>query len=163
MKTSLTILLVIFINISLLGCTIRAPGIEGYITDIKDGKILVVDSINKDFSSTGGLEEFYNAIWFSNAPKGVKVGQKVQVWFDLVLTSYPGQSDAKKVVILSRKKPDKANLAEDETIRRALKLHHSEFKGVTVIKKVNYDMLSDTWNVIIKQDKDEFNVQVEDK
>ncbi len=163
MKKSLFILLVLIFNISLSGCTYNEPGIEGYITDLKDGKILVVDSISKDYSSTGGEKNSHSAIWFSNAPKEAKIGQKVQVWFDLVLDSYPGQSEAKKVVILSSEKPISANLSEDEAIRKAFKSHPTEFKGVTVINKVNYDKAADTWNVMIQQNKEIVNLQILDK
>src|SRR5690554_5936266 len=65
----------------------------GYIMDIDSGgRILVVDPVAQDFSNTGGVDEFYNAIWFSDAPQEVELGERVEVWFDAVAESYPGQS-----------------------------------------------------------------------
>ncbi len=67
--------------------------------------MLVVDPVPKDYSAGGGMKEFYNAIWFSNAPKNVHIGHKVQVWFNEILESYPGQSKAVKVSILPDSTP----------------------------------------------------------
>jgi hypothetical protein len=57
-------------------------------------------------SSTGGVKEFFDAVWISNIPQDVKVGQKVQVWFEgAVATSYPGQAMTNKISILPSNEP----------------------------------------------------------
>ncbi|MGV3464005.1 MAG: DUF3221 domain-containing protein [Heyndrickxia sp.] len=135
---------------------------KGYITNKKSGKILVVASVPTNFSSSNGIDEFYNAIWFSNPPKNAKVGQRVEVWYGNVLTSYPGKSEAKKISILPSYQPKDANLSEDEVIRRVLKKLRMKFNGVTVIKTVKFDVDSDVWEVILKQDNDELHFEVKD-
>ena len=77
------------------------------------GRILVVDPVAQDFSDTGGIEEFYNAIWFSNAPQEVEPGNKVEVWFDIVAESYPGQSEALDIKIIQEEVPEGADLSPD--------------------------------------------------
>lgn len=144
----------------------KTPGIEGYVVDIEGGRFLVVSPVPKDFSSTGGVKEFYDAMWFSNVPKKIQIGQKVQVWFDEVATSYPGQSRAKDVSILQSNKPNNANLTEAEAIKKAIEIE--ENNGFPVIKAVYYDEKSDIWTITIKmfnfnKEEHEINVQVDDQ
>lgn len=139
------------------------PGMEGYVMAINDGRILVVESVAKDFSSTGGVEEFYSAIWFSKAPDNMKIGQKVQVWFDIVAESYPGQSEAKKVVVLPSERPEGADLNESEAIRTAMEAHQSEYMGVTVVKQVTYSGDNDLWEVVVREEAEEFTIEVQDE
>lgn len=136
------------------------PGIEGYVVKKDDSRILVVSSVPKDFSSTGGMNEFYNAIWFSKAPEKVELGDKVQVWFDIVLESYPGQSEAMKVVIFPSKKPQGADLTEAEAIRIALGSGGIDPMGVPVIKDVKFNSQADSWDVIIRQNEQEGDLKV---
>lgn len=159
------LLLILFLsNLWLIGCTThKEPGIEGYVVKKGDGRILVVASAPKDFSSTGGLAEFYNAIWFSNAPGKVKVGDKVQVWFDVVAESYPGQSEAEKVEILPEKKPKNADLTEAEAIRKALAPERISQYEVPAIKSVNYNEAADIWEVLVKQGDNDATVVINDK
>jgi hypothetical protein len=139
----------------------RDPRMEGYVVKEEDGRILVVDPLPKDFSSSGGVKEFYDAIWFSDAPPDVQIGHKVRVWFDMVEESYPGQSRAIKVLILTDNNPRHSDLSEAEAIREVLQAHQSE--RVPVVKKAEYDEKSDTWNVLIRQEDTDLNVKVEDK
>lgn len=144
----------------------NTPGIEGYVVDIEDGRFLVVSPVPKDFSSMGGIKEFYDAIWFSNTPIDIQMDQKVQVWFDAVATSYPGQSGAQKVSILQSNKPNNANLTEAEAIKKALEIEGNN--GYPVIKAVYYDEISDVWAITIKffdfnEEEHEINVQIEDQ
>lgn len=139
------------------------PGIIGYVVKKEGRQILVVNPVPQDFSSTGGVKEFYDAIWFSHSPRNVQIGQKVKVWFDFVATSYPGQSSAKRVLVLPSPKPDGANLSQAEAIRYALKTEGINNKSVPVIKTVNYNEQIDVWNIHIKQGEDELNIQVEDE
>lgn len=140
------------------------PGIEGYVMKKEDGRMLVVSSVPKDFSSTGGMKEFYNAIWFSKAPGKVEIGDKVQVWFDIVAESYPGQSEALKVEIIPSKHPRGADLNEAEVIRLALKDERIDPLWVSAIKSIEYNAKSDVWNVVIKQNEEEdLKIQIEDK
>lgn len=181
MRSVLLTLISLFLSLSLLGCSSStsksgsrtdsvqpttkdtAPGMEGYVVDQRDGGILVVDNVPKNYGATGGVEEFYNAIWFSYAQKDVSIGQKVQVWFNEVLESYPGQSTAEKLRILSTPKPTEANMNEAEAIRRALEEPRTDLPGVPVIKAASYDETSDQWRITIKLGDDEWVVQIDDK
>ena len=136
--------------------------IEGYVVKIENERFLVVDPLPQDYSSTGGMREFFDAIWFSNVPKDIRVGQKVQVWFHNVATSYPGQSRAEKVSILPDHHPVKANLSGSEAIRKSLESEKLKETDIPLIKAVNYNPETDIWTIQIKQGKDEVNVQVKD-
>lgn len=141
------------------------PGIEGYVIEKANGSILVVDPIPQDFSSTGGVSEFHNAISFSNAPAEVNIGDKVQVWFDSVAESYPGQSKVKKIKVINSVKPANAELTEAEAIQRALAQtkEKTEITGLTVILSATFNAASDTWNIHLKKGEVEFSIEVNDE
>ena len=176
MRKFIRILIMSGLLFKLIGCSMNSenietdhsnnpddkPGMVGYVVDRESSRILVVDPVPQDFSSTGGLSEFHNAIWFSNVPEEIEIGEKVQVWFDMVAESYPGQSEAIKISIIKSEKPDNADLTEAEAIHRALTSDEWKKKGITVIKSVNYDAEEDVWVVQIKQDDDEYSLQVVD-
>ncbi|MFC7677928.1 YobA family protein [Paenibacillus sp. GCM10028914] len=184
MRSVLLTVLSLFISLSLFGCSSStsnsgsgtdvkdvnehsnkdsAPGMEGYVVDQQDGEILVVDSVPKNYSASGGKPEFYNAIWFSYGQKNVAVGQKVQVWFNLVKQSYPGQSTAEKLRVVPAPKPDQANIDEAEAIRQALAEPAEDNPAVPVIKAVKYDEASDKWMVSIKRGDEVTDIQIDDK
>jgi hypothetical protein len=165
MKKWLLPILVLMGGILLFGCASNTslsakPGMEGYVVNVSNDRFLVVSSQPETFSSTGGLSEFYNAISFSNAPKDIQVGYKVQVWFGAVAESFPGQSRALKTVILPSPKPEGASLAEADAIRKALETVAS--KELPIIKAAEYDARSDLWSVHIKQGEQVTDVKVED-
>lgn len=137
------------------------PGMEGYVTAIDGGRMLVVDPVPKDFSSTGGVSEFYEAIWFSGKPDHVEVGQKVQVWFDIVAESYPGQSAALKVRVMTSPKPQNADLSEAEAIREALS--GQSFEWPVGIRDVSYDPDRDVWTVQVRHEGETITIEVEDR
>lgn len=126
------------------------PNLEGYITKVENQRILVVSSNPKDFSSTGGVKEFYDAVWVTNVPKDVKVGQQVQVWFQggVALTSYPGQARSDKISFKTIEKPIKATLSEEQIINQAV----NEYVNIKifVIKEVKYDEVTDKWQIRFK-------------
>jgi hypothetical protein len=127
------------------------PDIEGYITKAENQRILVVSPKAKDFSPTGGLKEFYDAVWVSNIPKDVKIGQKVQVWFEgAVAASYPGQAMANKISNLSSEKPFNAKLSEEQVIQQTLISQENSNIKVPVIKDVKFDSNTGAWAIRIK-------------
>ena len=105
--------------------------IEGYILKIQDGKILVVNPTPKDYSSTGGAKEFYDAIWFSNPPKNLSVGQRVIFSSEFVAQSYPGQSKVKELEVIESPSPEGANMNEVQVIQNALALY--DYKGMVIV------------------------------
>lgn len=137
------------------------PGMEGYVVKKDNGRILVVDPVPQDFSENGGMPEFYNAIWFSGAPAHAEVGRKVQVWFDAVAESYPGQSTAKRVNVLTSPKPAGADLTEAEAIRASLESR--DFPWPAAVKRAEYDANADAWTVTIHHEGDVQDIAVEDR
>lgn len=140
----------------------NGPGIEGYVVGKEAGRILVVDSTPKDFSSTGGLSEFYNAIWFSNVEESIEIGDKVQVWYDIVAESYPGQAEAIKTAIIETQKTDDSDLTEAQAIQRALLSDEISSQNISVILSTAYDAANDKWTVNIKQDEKSYKINVLD-
>ncbi len=139
-------------------------GIEGYVTAVEGGRILVVSSEAQDFSSTGGVDEFYNAIWFSNAPDSIKAGDFVKVWFDAVAESYPGQSEAIHVEVVQGQKPEGASLSQSEALNKALRIHD---QGVYAVLSISYNQETDKWNIRLKDvmvmDEKEYDIDIEDE
>ncbi|MCD4839223.1 YobA family protein [Neobacillus sedimentimangrovi] len=147
----------------LTGCTTHSkPGIEGYVVKKESGRILVVASKSEDFSSTGGLKEFYPAIWFSHASNKADIGDKVQIWFDVVMESYPGQAEAEKVLVLPSKKPKDADLTESDAIRKALASKEFILSNVPAVKSVTYQSKTDHWEITIHSGESEVMVQIKD-
>lgn len=126
------------------------PGIMGYVVDKENGRILVVSSEAQDFSSNGGVSEFYEAIWFSNAPDDINIGDKVSVWFNIVLESYPGQSEIQDIKVIPGEKPEGANLNESEALYRALTSTEMDFTFFPVVKSIEYNNASKEWTIQLK-------------
>lgn len=126
-----------------------APSLVGYITKHENQRALVVSPISREINQT--RKEFYDAIWVSNMPQDVEVGQYVHVWLEgAIATSYPGQGKASKVTITKIQKPEKAILSQDEVIRKALLNKDISSINNFVINEVVYDENSDVWTIRYK-------------
>jgi len=141
---------------------------HGFIGNVvqRDGdRILVVDPVSKDFSSSGGMENVYSAVWFSNSPSDVEVGQKVEVWSGEILTSYPGQGKAERVSIIPAKPPEGAALSEKEVIQKTLSSKVLADLAVPAVKEVIFDRSLSFWTVTIGKNGDEnvLYIKIEDK
>ncbi len=145
----------------------KEPGMTGYVMAKDNGRILVVDPVSQDFSSTGGVNEFYDAIWFSNTPETIMEGDKVKVWFDAVAESYPGQSEAIQIEVVPAPRPDGADLDESEAIRKALHSGEITTSWPTVLKSIEYNKETDTWEVSIRETIEEpvdtIRIQIKDE
>ncbi|MDW7650274.1 MAG: YobA family protein [Bacillota bacterium] len=167
MKKLLLSILALLVVSSLVGCLESRPsgepGITGYVMKREDGRILVIDPNPQDFSSTGGVDEYYNAIYFSNAPRDVTVGDKVKVWFDIMMDSYPGQSEVEYLEIVPSPKPAGANLNESEALNKALM--SQEFKTDVVVNSIDYMDETSRWIIKLKQiwGDELYTVEVNDK
>lgn len=148
------LLMLLVLMALLVGCNSKnenpdSQSMTGYVMDKEGERILIVDDDTQDFSSTGGVKEFYNAIWFSEAPSEIREGDFVEVWFDMVAESFPGQSQAIKVEVVEQEKPKGADLTKSEALHKLLT--SDEFKkdlyGVSSIK---YNEKEDTWNIALK-------------
>lgn len=179
MKKIINFIFVILFTVSLFGCSPSndsksdgeretprpEAGISGYIMKKEGGRILVINPEAQDFSSTGGVKEFYNAIWFSKAPQDINIGDKVKVWYDIVLDSYPGQSEVKHIEVIPGEKSNGSNLTESEALNKALTSQEIAGDKVTVVKAIEYEKKADVWRIRLKEAWSDkiFNIQVEDK
>ncbi|MBA2937105.1 DUF3221 domain-containing protein [Paenibacillus sp. CGMCC 1.16610] len=140
----------------------------GFITKLENQRALVVSPISREINQT--RKEFYDAIWVSNMPQDVEVGQYVNLWLEgAIAASYPAQGKASKVTIAKIQKPEKAILSQDEVIRKALLNKDISSINVLAIKGVSYDENSDIWIIRYKDAKisdgllEEHSMQVPDK
>lgn len=168
MKGTLILVLLLSIPIVILGCgpipdnevagSIQTTppdydaGITGYIMDKRDGRILVVSPEKQDFSSTGGMSEFYDAIWFSKPPDDAEIGMKVKVWYEIVLQSYPGQAEVTHLEVIPSPKPEGAKLTESEALSKALATQ--KINKVVTVKSIEYNIKSSEWIIELKDTND---------
>lgn len=161
---NIIILLIVCLLLMIAGCN-KEPSYTGYIMDKKDQEILIVSSVAKDYSENGGIKEFYDAIWATDSPDDVKVGQKVKVWFKGgVAATYPGQASIRKVEVIPSPTPKGATLSEADALNKALTQFN--FGNVTfTVHSISYDSVKDTWTIIIKNTGSykEHRIEVEDK
>lgn len=177
MKRMYSIVLLVCFILLLLGCGIdniidkgeqtpsTEPGIVGYVMNKENGRILVVSQTALDYSSTGGVDEYYNAIWFSKVPKGIEIGDKVKVWYDFVMESYPGQSEVEHIEVVISQKPESANLTEAEVLFKALNSKEVDRNQLIIVKAIEYDKQEDSWNVELKENWTDkiHKIQIRDK
>jgi hypothetical protein len=101
------IVMLLGMMILIAACTSEPDG-EGYVFEIDDRRILVLESLQPEQLEMSWNDLFasgtYNgrAIWLSGVDVNKLVkGQRVQYWIDgAVLESYPEQAKAKKVKVL---------------------------------------------------------------
>jgi hypothetical protein len=164
MRKVFIFLLVVFCAVLLFGCSSNIesktnekkndansePNIIGYVMKKEDGRILVINPEPKDFSSTGRVQEFYDAIWFSNAPIDIELGDKVKVWFESVRESYPGQSEIKRIKVINDQKLKDADITEPKALHRALTSQETNDNDLIAVKLIEYDNKEDRWNIRLK-------------
>lgn len=137
-----------------------------YVMNKRDNNILLVSTKRQDFSATGGVNEFYDAIWLSNVTGNIEIGQKVQFEVDgVVLQSYPGQAQAKNVSVLIVPQPKKAKLTTEEALKRALLSDQVEENNVMVLKSIKFNVQSAEWQINLKDTifEQEYNFTVNDQ
>lgn len=141
--------LLLMVVVIMIGCTERysgKPNIHGYVIDVSEKKILVISKVAQDFSDTGGISNFYDAIWLSKASKDIEVGQEVRVWYDgPVEESYPAGGTVGKIEIVKKNQPETANINESKAIQLAIQQLGSE--GLIAINSVTFDGVEKRWKV----------------
>lgn len=146
------------------------PDITGYILAVDEDTILVVSDKPTDYSANGGVDEFYNAIYFSSVPENVEVGEYVRVWSkNGIAESYPGQGDVgrlEKVVVEER---EGAQLTEAEVIRLAIKygkeVPYLTENSVVAIRSIDFNQVTGVWMIEFFDtfDSNIFHIEVEDQ
>jgi hypothetical protein len=158
---------------------VTAPGMTGYVMAREDDSILVVESVPQDFSATGGIQEFYSAARFSNAPRDVELGMKVNIWYAMMLDSYPGFSAVEHIEVIPSPKPAGAVLTESEALNRVL---ISQFfltarteddsgflaNKVMAVKSIGYNAETGSWSISLRdvmagqESQDVYHFRVDD-
>ncbi|MGM0843896.1 MAG: DUF3221 domain-containing protein [Bacillota bacterium] len=141
------------------------PGITGFVMDKEGQQILVVSTQAKDYSDNGGIKEYYDAVWASEAPNDVNVGEQVKISFDGGMdTSYPGQAAVGKLEVIPSSSPEGAALSEAEALNRALSQNKFENEILTAVT-ISYEADKNEWSIILKNTDSykEYEVNVEDK
>ena len=147
------LLMLLVLMALLVGCNSKnenpdSQSMTGYVMDKEGERILIVDDDTQDFSSIGGVKEFYNAIWFSEAPSEIREGDFVEVWFDMVAESFPGQS-AIKIEVVKQEKPKGADLTKSEALHKLLTSDEIK-KDLYGVSSIKYNEKEDTWNIALK-------------
>lgn len=126
----------------------------GYVMEINESQMLVIDASPQDFSETGGLQEFYSAIVYHlpHALDPVKVGQRVIVEVDgPIMESYPAQARPQSVEILPEYMPANADLSQSEVIEKAIEqANESENAGLLIVRDLSFDEAADVWEVSMR-------------
>ncbi|MBB5174032.1 DUF3221 domain-containing protein [Texcoconibacillus texcoconensis] len=80
---------------------------EGYVTEVSDERILLVSDIAEEEAMKLTEESLLDngtgssAVWYTvDDPQDYDVGQLLRVQYEVVLESYPGQSEALEVQIV---------------------------------------------------------------
>lgn len=140
----------------------------GYVVDIdENGRILVVSSENESVSE-GANDPYYEAIWYAppEDQEPIEIGQEVNVWMEqgaVVLESYPGQASAAKIDVHEDPRPQGADYARSEAIRKALETLGEE-RSAPVVLHAEYSAAEDMWTVNMLDDRrDPVEAKIEDQ
>lgn len=130
-----------------IGCVNRnnEPGITGYVMDKEGDRMLVASYEAQDLSDDGGVSQFYQLIWFSNAPETIEIGDKVSIWYNDLNESYPAQSSVKDYKIIESTKPNDANLTEIQALKRALAKQKNHPSQVFAVQSITFDQDEANW------------------
>jgi hypothetical protein len=129
----------------------NSMNMEGYVIQKQPKQILVVNPTPNEYT---------DAVWFSNVPDSIEIGDKVNVSFDILLESYPGQAEAKEIKKLESHKPQGADLTEAEAIQKALTGNGTESM---ILSKLQYNHESDKWRIEFENiEGDKVNHDIED-
>ncbi|WP_164779594.1 YobA family protein [Paenibacillus kobensis] len=124
-------------------------GFIGYVVRTDGNRMLVVSPEPRDFSANGGMNHFYEAIWFGNMPADIKLGMKVKVWSDgMINESYPAQGRAERAEVIASVKPEGAALPESEAIQKAISSYAGE-GSFPVVTGAKYDPSDAVWTVSV--------------
>ncbi|KGX88187.1 YobA family protein [Pontibacillus litoralis] len=159
--------ILVFVFSLLTGCGIakESPDLTGYVMDRQDNNFLVVSDTPIDYSETGGVSEFYNAVWVSGSEAEVPEGEKVQVWFyEGIAESYPGHGKAKEINIVPSTMPEGADLTEAEALGLALESSHTSSFSMYAVQSITYEAKQDQWNIsfIETMTRKEYEIMIDD-
>lgn len=137
--------------------------IIGYVLDKKDRSIFVVSKQAQDFSANDGLNEYYDAIWLSEAPEDIEIGEQVKIWYDgPVQESYPMGGKVGKLEVVPGNKHEGADWSEAEAIDIAIQ--QQKPNEHIAVKSIEFDKELAFWKIEFKElpDGDVYQVQVQE-
>ncbi|WP_017473778.1 DUF3221 domain-containing protein [Amphibacillus jilinensis] len=143
---------------SLLSCTYLSdnttgtkeePGITGYVVDQSDDRILVASDQVQDLSKTGGVSEYYEMIWFLNAPTDIQCGDKVDIWYDTTDDSYPANSTLQDYHIHDQESPKGARLTPADALKEALSKQSSHPSQIFAVRDVIFNQAQLQWTIYL--------------
>lgn len=152
MSRLIKITIILIISMTLFGCQRsldRDPDIIGYVVEQVENNILVASETATDLSGKGGVPYYYQMIWFSNPPKELSYGDKVEIWFDEVKDSYPNRSTIIDYNILDTDSPNGATLSETEVLNLVLSEHKTQPNELFAIHKTYYNKFKKTWKITL--------------
>lgn len=112
------------------------PAIEGYVTATETGRYLVVS--NEPFYLNESNPQFVDALWVSTE-EHLEIGDYVKVWADAIATSYPGQTGADRLEIISK------SFGSVLTVKEVIEAVADTLEYHPIITNVNYDEKNNEW------------------
>ncbi|MBM7542080.1 DUF3221 domain-containing protein [Amphibacillus cookii] len=143
---------------SLLSCTYLSdnatgtkdePGITGYVVDQSDNRILVASDQAQDLSESGGVSEYYEMIWFLNAPTDIQCGDKVDIWYDTIDDSYPAKSTLQDYHIHDQEPPEEAHLTSADALKEALSKQSNHPSQIFAVRDIIFNKDHLQWTVYL--------------
>ncbi|MBU5595000.1 YobA family protein [Amphibacillus sp. MSJ-3] len=152
MKRLIQLIYIISLTISLISCSNqadRAPDITGYVVEKSEQNILVSSVIPEDLSGNGGVSEFYQMIWFSNAPKELNYGDKVDIWHKELHESYPARSTIEHYTICESDSPEGAKMTESEVLEQVLSQKDIQPSELYAVRSTYFNKNKQTWIITL--------------
>jgi hypothetical protein len=118
--------------------SMAGPAIEGYVTVAETGRYLVVR--NKPVHLNEANPQFVEAIWVST-DELLEIGDYVKVWADAINESYPGQTSADHLKILSK------NFKSTLSIKEVITVVAEILENNPIITNINYDAGKKQWTL----------------
>lgn len=116
--------------------------LEGYVTKVEEpGRYVIAHHESRNVSP--GNEQYVDLL-IVHSEEQLEVGDYVKVWYDIVLTSYPGQTTAKKLEVIEP--TAKSTLAAKQIVTAVAQ----QFEHFPIITNVAYDEVKKRWTLQYK-------------
>ncbi|MDX1679447.1 MAG: DUF3221 domain-containing protein [Akkermansiaceae bacterium] len=136
------------VTIETIGGKHDPPGMVGHVVAVADdGNSFLLTKYEPEKGSLA----CNSATWFADQACGLRPGQKVEVWFSMMMESYPGQSSAIRTKVVDEDVDGKA-----AAIRLAIKKRAEDAPpGIPYLVSVERDKAAKQWKVLFASDTNE--------